>query len=75
MSAERPKRCTGKIAFVLAVIFDSILETSILKVSKSMSQKTTLPPKCSTTLAVDIQVKAGTIASSPGPKPKAASDR
>ena len=40
-----------------------------------MSQKTTLPPKCSTTLAVDIQVKAGTIASSPGPKPRAASDR
>ena len=40
-----------------------------------ISQKTTLPPKSSTTLAVEIQVKAGTIASSPGPKPDAARER
>ena len=45
---------------------------SILKVSGSISQKITLPPKCSTTFAVDIQVKAGTIASSPFLKPNAA---
>ena len=48
---------------------------SILKVEESISQNTTFPPKCSTTLAVDIQVKAGTIASSVGPKSKAARDK
>ena len=63
------------MAFVLFVTFDSNAEMSKLKVSKSISQKTTLPPKCSITFAVDIQVKAGTIASSSGPKPNAANER
>ena len=35
----------------------------------------TLPPKCSITLAVDIHVNAGTMASSSIPKPNAASER
>ena len=47
----------------------------MLKVFKSISQKTTLPPRCSTTLAVDIHVNAGTIASSPLTKTQAARER
>ena len=47
----------------------------MFKVFRSISQKTTFPPKCSTTLAVEIQVEAGTMASSPDPKPKAARER
>ena len=35
----------------------------------------TLPPRCSITLAVDIHVNAGTMASSSIPKPNAASER
>lgn len=63
------------MALVRDVIFCSIWVKSMLKVLRSISQKMTLPPRCSTTLAVEIQVNAGMIASSPGPKPKAASDR
>ena len=65
----------SRITFVFSVIRLSILLTSILKVFKLISQKTTFPPKCSTTLAVEIHVKAGTIASSPNEKFNAAKDR
>ena len=40
-----------------------------------MSQKTTFPPRCSTTFAVEIHVNAGTMASSPGLKFNAAKDK
>ena len=46
----------------------------MLKLSKFISQKITFPPSCSTTFAVEIHVKAGTIASSPGLKPRAIRD-
>ena len=59
-----------KNSFSFFEIFDSILSTSMLNESREISQNTTLPPRCSTTFAVEIHVKAGTIASSPGPKSK-----
>ena len=47
----------------------------MLKVSKLMSQKIGVAPRCSTTLAVETQVNAGRITSSPGFTPKAAKAR
>ena len=58
--------------FCFGVTLDSICEMSMLKVSGSISQKITLPPRCSITFVVDIHVNAGTIASSPDLNPKAA---
>ena len=46
--------------------------TSMLNVSRSTSQKTGVAPMYSTTLAVETQVKAGTMTSSPGLRPSAA---
>ena len=46
--------------------------TSRLNVARSTSQKTGLRARYSTAFAVDIQVKAGTMTSSPGPSPSAA---
>ena len=54
---------------VRGVMCASICAMSMLKVGKSMSQKTARPPRYSTALAVATQVKAGTITSSPGPTP------
>ena len=62
----------GQMPRVRGVIRRAASATSMLKVSRSMSQNTTVPPRYSTTLAVAIQVKAGTITSSPGPNPSAA---
>ena len=45
---------------------------SRLYVARSMSTKFGVAPWYSTTFAVEIQVKAGTITSSPGPSPSAA---
>ena len=46
----------------------------MLKVSRLISQKTTLAPRCSITFAVEIQVNAGIIISSPAPIPRAAKE-
>ena len=75
MFAASPNRWTGIIALVFVVNLSRKSLGSRLNVSKSMSAKTTVAPRCSTTLAVEIHVKAGTITSSPGPTPRAAKER
>jgi hypothetical protein len=75
ISAQRPKRWTGINPTVRGVIRRSIFFTSILKVARSMSQKTGFAPMSSTIFAVATQVNAGTITSSPGFKPSAATAR
>ncbi len=47
----------------------------MLNVSRSTSQKTGVAPMYSTTLAVETHVKAGTITSSPGERPRTATAR
>src|SRR5262245_28505716 len=75
MSAHRPNRCTGSTPTVRGVRSASSCRVSRLKVARSTSQKTGFAPMYSTTLAVETQVKAGTITSSPGFSPSAATAR
>lgn len=60
------------IPAVRSVTAASAAAGSMLKVFRSMSQKTGFAPMYLTTLAVEIHVKPGTITSSPGPRPSAA---
>ena len=57
---------------VRSVTRPSIWSVRMLNVARSMSQKTGRAPMYSTTLAVATQVKAGTMTSSPGFNPSAA---
>ena len=68
ISAHWPKRCTGMMAFVLAVIFAFASFTSMLKQIGQMSVKTGTPPSRETAPAVAKKVKAGQSTSSPGCK-------
>src|SRR5690606_33337093 len=64
-----PYKCTGITALVLAETASSQL--SLNKPSSSVSQKTGFAPTITTASAVETQVIAGTITSSPGPTSKA----
>ena len=68
MSAALPRMCTGRIAFVRAVILRSASSGSIVSES-STSASTGRAPAASTAFAVAFQVYAGTITSSPRPTP------
>ena len=63
------------IPTVRSVTSDSICATSMLYVSRSTSQNTGVAPMSSTTFAVETHVNAGTITSSPGETPSAATMR
>ncbi len=60
---------------MIALVFEEIRLArslgSILKVNGSISAKTTFAPQYKTTFAVETQVNAGTMTSSPGPTSKA----
>src|SRR6266480_137431 len=73
MSAGRPWRCTGTIACVRGVTRLAASETSMLYVAGSTSANTGVAPACRTAWAVAMNPSAGTITSSPGPTPAAAS--
>ena len=73
-SAAAPPKCTGMIQRVFSVMAASILRASIWKVSGSVSTKTGSAWCMSTALTVATKVYGGTITSSPGPTPSAASD-
>ena len=62
-------------ALVRAVIRRSVSSGSMTMVHGSTSAKTGVPPAFATELATGWQQKAGTITSSPGPMPSAATDR
>ena len=73
MSAPAPRMCTGRIALVCGVTAASTFVASKVSVS-SMSQNTGTAPRWITALIVATQVYVGTITSSPGPTPRAASE-
>ena len=71
MSAGCPKICTGRTAFVLAVIFASIFSGSILYVSFSISANTGTAPIIAMASAVAKNVNGVVMTSSPGATPNA----
>jgi hypothetical protein len=72
IAAARPNRWTGMIPTVRSVTSPASRSGSRLKLSSVTSQNTGVAPTYSTTFAVDTHVNAGTITSSPGPAPSAA---
>src|SRR5690348_14915948 len=72
MSAGQPRVWTTMTTFVWGVIFDSTSAASRLNDS-SDSAKTGKAPSMTTALTQEYQLQAGTITSSPGPIPRAAS--
>ena len=63
--------CTGRIARVLEVIFDSICSTSTVHVRGSASTRTGVAPAYMTASAQEMIVNVGIMTSSPGPTPSA----
>src|ERR1700730_4528521 len=72
MSAQSPNRWTGMMPTVCGVMRLSMSSVRTLKVARSTSQNTGLAPMYSTTFAVETHVNAGTMTSSPGFNPSAA---
>ena len=66
-----PNRCTGTIALVRDVIFDSEDAGSRLNVEGSMSANTGVAPSRAIAPAAAKNENAGVITSSPGPMPRA----
>ena len=72
-SAGWPLRCTAMIAFVRPVIRSATLSGEMQNVRGLTSANTGVARWCSTGVAEAINVCAGTMTSSPGPTPSAAS--
>jgi hypothetical protein len=71
MSAGWPNKWTGMMPTVRGVMRAAICAGSMVPVSGSVSQKTTLPPACVMVSVVEIHEWAGASTSSPGCTPSA----
>ncbi len=69
MSAGRPNKCTGRIAFVFGVIAAAISWELMLNVFSSISTNTGVAPTIRIAFAVAMKLKGVVITSSPGARP------